>query len=288
MILDQRLIYFQKVQANLSVIAVPFQYVVNAPIQMVSRISQSITTQQRLLEENARLRAQHLMLQAKLQRVLALESENAQLRALLQSSPHVGGKYTIAQLLAVSMDPTVQKVVLDKGTHDRVYVGQPVLDAYGVIGQVVSVGPATSQVMLITDTKSAIPVQNSRNGVRAIAGGTGTGTLQLLNAPDNTDIQRGDILITSGLDQRFPPGYPVGVVKSVMHDQEMRFATITVLPSAHLDRSRQVLLVWPEATASLTPPPLADTTTEPAPKPLVPPGTTSQQTAAPTSGEVEQ
>lgn len=245
MILDQRSVYFHRAQTYLSVVSVPFQYAVNGPIQLIEWISNSLTTDQQILEENAKLRAQQLLLQAKLQRMIAVENENSQLRALLQSSPHVGGKFTVAQLLAVNMDPFVQKVILDKGTDEKIYIGQPVLDAYGVMGQVVKLGLKTSEVLLLTDPQSAISVQDSRNGVRAIVAGNGNNKLQLVNVPDSTDVQVGDLMVTSGLDERFPQGYPVGTVKQVNRDPEFRFASVTLEPSAHIDRSRMVLLVWP-------------------------------------------
>lgn len=245
MVLDQRSVYFHQAQTYLSVVSVPFQYAVNGPIQLIEWISDSLTTDHEILEENAKLRAQQLLLQAKLQRMIAVENENSQLRALLQSSPHVGGKFTVAQLLAVNMDPFVQKVILDKGANEKIYIGQPVLDAYGVMGQVIKLGLKTSEVLLLTDPQSAISVQDSRNGVRAIVSGSGNNKLQLVNVPDSTDIQEGDLMVTSGLDQRFPQGYPVGTVKKVTRDPEFRFANIILEPSAHIDRSRMVLLVWP-------------------------------------------
>lgn len=244
MISDHNSSYFRRVQANASIVGLPLQYLANWPVEFFEWLGASISTQHQVLEENARLRAEHLLLQAKLQRLVAIQNENSQLRALLQSSPHVGGQFTVAQLLAVNMDPFVQKVILDKGANDKIYTGQPVLDAYGVMGQVVEANPVTSEVLLVTDPQSAISVQDGRNGVRAIAAGTGNG-LQLVNVPDTTDIQEGDLMVTSGLDQRFPQGYPMGVVKKVQRDPELRFATIDLEPSAHIDRSRMVLLVWP-------------------------------------------
>lgn len=238
---------FAKVRSHLTVIVLPLQYLVDWPMQIVHWASMSFSAQQDLLEENARLRARQLLLQAKLQRLLALERENAQLRELLSSTSRLSGKAVVAQLLAVDVDPYMQQMVLDKGEHDGVFVGQPVLDAYGVMGQVIAVGPYTSQVMLITDTRSAIPSQDNRNGIRAIVAGTGyTNELALLNTPDTTDIQVGDVLVTSGLGGTFPFGYPVGKVTSVNKSSGERFAIITVEPSAHIDRARQVLLVWPE------------------------------------------
>src|SRR5262249_30056895 len=138
--------------------------------------------------------------------------ENAQLRELLKSTPQVEGRVSVAQLLAVDLDPNLQQVIVDKGANQGIFIGQPVLDAFGVMGQVVHADPITSRVMLITDRKSAIPVQDARNSIRAIAMGMGgVGKLALINVPETSDIQVGDLFVCSGLDMRYPVGYPVGV-----------------------------------------------------------------------------
>lgn len=237
-----------RVQAQVSV--VPLQYMVDLPIKFVHWAGSNVAAQRHLLEDNARLRARELLLESKLQKLLSLEQENAQLRQLLQSTPQIAGKVVVAQLLAVDLDPSLQQVVLDKGSHAEVYQGQPVLDAYGVVGQVVDVGKLTSKVLLLTDSHSAIPVQNYRNGIRAIAVGTGrSAQLEVNNISGTSDVKKGDLFVTSGLGLRFPVGYPVGVVDKVALVAGKRFAEISLLPAAHLDRTQQVLLVWPEQLA---------------------------------------
>ena len=246
MTLDQKALFFQKVRSHLALVVLPIQYVVDTPIKVVHWVVTGVTTQQELLADNAQLRAHELLLESKLQKLLALERENAQLRQLLQSTSYIGGHVKVAQLLAVDLDPNLQQIIVDKGTKHRIYVGQPVLDAYGVVGQVVRVGPLTSKIMLVTDPKCAIPVQDYRNGIRAIATGMGaTGKLVLINVPDTSDIQKGDLFISSGLGLRYPVGYPVGRVVTVDHNPANRFALIELQPSAHLDRSEQVLMSWP-------------------------------------------
>jgi rod shape-determining protein MreC len=154
----------------------------------------------------------------------------------------------VAQLLAVSNDPLTQQVTLDRGTQAGVFIGQPVLDAYGVIGQIVDVTPFTSHAMLISDSRSAIPVQNNRTGMRSVVAGTGyADQLSLLNVSVTADVAVGDVLVTSGLGGGFPFGYPVGEVASVQQNSGERFAVIGVTPRAHLDKSRQVILLWPSA-----------------------------------------
>ncbi len=246
MMMDHQFAYFERLRSLLSVIVAPMQYSVDRPVEFVRWIDTSFTTQQNLLIENAQLRARQLLLYAKLQKVLALERENEQLRALLQSASNIHEKVTVAQLLAVDLAPYTQQILIDKGRREGLYIGQPVLDAYGVMGQVIAISPLSSRILLITDPRSGVPVQNNRNGNRAIAAGMGfEGTLNLINVPITADFKKGDVLVTSGLGGHYPPGYPVGVVNYVNFSRG-RFATVTLLPAAHVNQSRQVLLVWPK------------------------------------------
>ena len=247
MISDYRFHYFHKVKSALSVVVLPVQELVSWPAKSFHWVDSRVKSRHALLDQNNALKQQLLLLQVKTQKIIALENENAQLRALLSSSTHLDGKVLVAQLLAVNVNPLDPQIVLDKGRGRGAYIGQPVFDATGVMGQVVEVGPYTSRVLLATSNRSAIPVQDVRNNVRAIAVGAGyTGDMQLVHVPDTVDIKPGDKLVTSGLGLRFPIGYPVGVVQSVKHIVGERFARIEVMPSAHLNSSRQVLLVWPE------------------------------------------
>ena len=151
----------------------------------------------------------------------------------------------IAEILAVDLAPYRQQVMVNKGTSSGVFVGQPVLDANAVMGQVIRTNPFSSVVLLITDADHALPVEVNRNGLRTIAAGTGLSQeLELLYIPKNADIRVGDLLVTSGMDERFPPGYPVARVKTVRQDPDNPFTTVIAEPTARLDRSREVLLVW--------------------------------------------
>lgn len=247
MFFDQRSSHFQDFHAKMSVAAVPMQLMVDGPLKMMRWVTINLKLQRQLLDDNARLQAQQLLMESKLQQLLALERENAQLRQLLQSIPQATGKVIVAQLLAVALNPATQQVVIDRGSSDHLYLGQPVLDAFGVLGQVVSIGPLTSRVLLVTDIQSSVPVQNYRTGSRAIAIGSGSsGQLRLINVPDNSDIQEGDLYVASGMGLRFPVGYPVGVVAKSTLEAGDRFATVFLIPAAHIDRSQQVLLAWPQ------------------------------------------
>ena len=246
MVLDKQVDAFKQVRSALSIPIASLQYLVSWPITLVDKLATTISTHDALVKENLDLKAEQLLLKAHVQRLIAIESENNQLKALMRSATEVQGKVLIAQLLAIDTDPFVNQVILNKGSRDNVFVGQPVLDANGVMGQIIQVGPLTSRVLLVNDSHSGVPVQVARNGVRAIAvGDSFSGKLRLVNVPQTADIKADDILMTSGLGENYPEGYPLGRVLQVDKDPGLQFSTIVVEPSAHLDRSRQVLLVWP-------------------------------------------
>jgi rod shape-determining protein MreC len=246
MVVDKRMDSFVQLRSTLSMPIAPLQYLVSWPIKMANNVSTVLSSHDSLIKENHDLKAEQLLLKTQMQRVVALESENNQLKALLRSSTEIQGKVLVVEVMSVATDPFVNQIILDKGSHDGLFIGQPVLDANGVMGKVIQVGPLTSRVLLVNDPHSGVPVQITRNGMRAIAVGDAyTGKLRLANIPQTADIRNGDALITSGLGEHYPEGYPVGQVTSVIKDPGLQFVTITVAPSAQLDRSRQVLLVWP-------------------------------------------
>ncbi len=235
-----------RTRAVLSVPLSSIQYIVSTPIRLVNEWGAAVGSREQLIEERQSLRAEQLLLRARVQQLVALESENRQLKALLHAAKEAQGRVLAAGLLAVDTDPFVHRVTLDRGRRDGLFVGQPVLDAYGVMGQVVMVNPTVSQVLLINDAHSGIPVEDVRSGLRAIAvGDQYTGKLRLVNVTQTADIRAGDLLITSGLGNHYPHGYPVGQVESVHVKPGEPFAIIALQPMAHLERSRQVLLLWP-------------------------------------------
>ena len=248
LILDQRSVFFNAERLRVSsVVAYPFQWTVDAPIRFFNWLTLGITMQHDLIHENDELRVQQILLQARLQKLLTLEKENAELRQLLKSTSEVSGQVSIARLLTASLNPNLQEVILNKGEKDRVFVGQPVFDAHGVMGQVVGVGALTSRVLLITDPQSAVPVEDYRNGMRAIAVGMGSsGQLTLINVPDVNDVQPGDLFVTSGLGLHYPSGYPVGMVSKIQRADANLSAKILLSPMAHITQTTQVLLLWPD------------------------------------------
>ena len=207
--------------------------------------SVSLSDQASLLSENAQLRSEQLNYNVRLQRMAALEAENIRLRAMLGSSPRVADRILVAEILAVDLDPYRQRFSINRGLGDGVYVGQALLDANGVAGQIAGVDAFTSEAILISDADHAVPVSVNRNGLRTIAVGTGDSRrLSLPYLTNSADIEIGDLLISSGLGGVFPSGYPVGQVMSVRRQPGQLFAEVTAEPAAELDRDREVLLVW--------------------------------------------
>nr|WP_269472879.1 rod shape-determining protein MreC [Aquicella siphonis] len=250
MVMDKRLEAFASIRAALSLPLAPLQYIVSWPTNFIDTVKSVISTHDDLVNENLSLKAEQLLLRSQLQRLIAVESENNYLKALFQSSKQVKGKTLIAELLAVDFEPFVNQVVLNKGTRDGVYVGQPVLDATGIMGQVIQAGPITSRVLLVNDPRSGVAVQNVRTGMRAVAvGDSYSGKLKLMYVPNTADIKVNDIFLSSGLGDRYPEGYPVGKVISVNKDPARQFAEVYIQPSAHLNSSRQVLLIWNQRNA---------------------------------------
>lgn len=247
MTLDHQHRHIDSVRQVLSLAVSPVYYVVHMPITAYQFLSEELQTKTKLVIENKKLRSENLLLHAREQKIISLEKENARLKALLKSSARAGDKVLVAKLLQIDPDPFSHRVVVDKGKRDGLYVGQPVLDAHGVVGQIVKVGPFSSVALLITDMSHAIPIQSNRSGTRSIATGSGSfDQIELSHVTSTSDLQEGDLLVTSGLGKRFPEGYPVGVITEIIRNTGQPFIQVKVKPSAQLDKTREVLLLWPE------------------------------------------
>ena len=244
---DHRGRHVDAMRSLLATLVYPLQYAIDLPIRGGNWLADNLSSRSALMRENERLRRQNFSAQSKLERYAELEAENRRLRELLDSAARVGVQVLIAERLAVDLDPYSRRIVLNKGIRDGVQVGQSLIDANGIMGQVVEAGPFSSSAVLITDPSHALPVQVRRSGLLGVAVGTGPlDQLELTHVPINADVLVGDELITSGLGGRFPSGYPVGRVVSVNRDSGRPFARVTVESSANLERNREVLLVWSE------------------------------------------
>jgi len=256
-IVDKRYDHLGKIRRLLSVVAYPVQVAVASPFEGWHWLRDSVTTRDALRADKTKLEAELRVAQFRLQRYEALEAETQRLRALRDNTAGVTERFVIGDVMNVDLDAFRERVLVDKGAGDGIYVGQAVLDSGGVFGQVARVGQLTSEVILVSDAAHAIPVQINRNGLRTVAVGTGdTNRLKLPYLSTSADVVAGDLLVTSGLGGGFPAGYPVGTIAEVKRDPAQSLADVDVKPAAALDRSRELLFVWlkPQA-AELQPPP---------------------------------
>nr|WP_188985628.1 rod shape-determining protein MreC [Pseudomonas matsuisoli] len=245
MVFDSRFDTLRPVRSQMGLVLTPFYWLADLPARTWDRANEQFSSHSELLAENEKLKAEALLMQRRLQKLAALTEQNVRLRELLNSSALVDDDVLVGELIGVDPNPFTHRILIDKGGKDGVAVGQPVLDATGLMGQVVEVMPYTARVLLLTDTTHSIPVQVNRNGLRAIAVGSGNPeSLELRHVADTADIREGDLLVSSGLGQRFPAGYPVATVKEVIHDSGQPFAIVRAVPTAALNRSRYVLLVF--------------------------------------------
>ena len=227
-------------------LASPIYFVAQAPYVMEETVSDLLSTRSDLMARNASLERRVLALAQVSQQYIALKAENDRLRALLGSQGRVSYEFLIAELVGIVPDPNTHQIILDKGAEAGLEIGYAVLDSQGLFGQVVEVSRLTSRVLLLTDRDHAVPVRVSRNGVRGIVGGTGDmGSLSVENVSTLSDIVEGDLLETSGLAGRFPAGYPVGTVTSVVGDAAAASVQVRVVPTAQLDRAQHVLVIFP-------------------------------------------
>lgn len=245
MVVDARLDTLKPFRSQLGLVLTPFYWMADMPQRLWIDMTQTISSRSELQAENEKLKAEALLLQRRLQKLATLTEQNVRLRELLNSAELLDEKVLVGELIGVDPNPFTHRILVDKGEKDGVFVGQPVLDARGLIGQVVETMPYTARVLLLTDSTHGIPVQVNRNGLRAIASGVGNPeSLDLRHVADTADIKVGDLLVSSGLGQRFPAGYPVAVVTEVTHDSGQPFAVVRAKPTASLNRSRYVLLVF--------------------------------------------
>lgn len=239
--------WLDSTRATLTIAVSPVVSVADLPYRGVSGVTELISTRDSMRRRITELEEELLLLRVRTEKMAALTAENNRLRDLLGSAAKLQDNVLVAELIGVDPDPEHQEVIVDKGTLDGAFVGQPVLDAWGLMGQVVEVSRYSSRVLLISDQSHSLPVQVLRSNLRLIAQGTGIDKqLELRHVNSTADIEVGDQLLSSGLGDRFPVGYPVGVVDYIRYEPGKPFAEVRAKPLARLDRSRHVLLVFSE------------------------------------------
>ncbi len=247
MVVDHLSDYLDQVRAALTTVVTPVVVIADYPNRTANTVKEVFASRESLQERVMRLEQEQILLRAKTEKMAALTAENNRLRNLLGSAAKLQDNVLVAELTGIDPDPNRHEVLVDKGSNHGVFVGQPVLDAEGLFGQVISVSPLSARVLLISDQSHSIPVQVVRSNLRLIAQVSGSlSQLDLMHIQETADIRPGDLLVSSGLGDRFPTGYPVGIVSALNYDPGRPFALATATPSALLDRSRHVLLVFSE------------------------------------------
>lgn len=246
MFVDHRYNHLEVVRSNISLALSPLRYIVSLPAMAGNWVNDWWMSHTELLSENAALKSDGRILNARLQKMQVLLEENARLRNLLGSSRKLADQVIVAELLSVDQNPYRQLIEINKGSNDGVQIGYAVIDDFGVMGQVIHVTRNSATTILISDPEHAVPVQFIRSGTRSVAFGNGsTDQLELHYLPVTADIVIGDELVTSGLGGRFPADYPVATITSIKPDLSRGFVTILAAPKARLDSSREVLVIKP-------------------------------------------
>ncbi|CAH1385630.1 rod shape-determining protein MreC [Candidatus Nitrotoga sp. M5] len=241
---DVRYRYLESIRSGLSIVVYPLQRLVAAPSKLWHEVDDFFSSHNSLIRNNVELRHQHTLDSAKLLQLEVLKGENQHLRTLLKVQQRADYPMQLAEIMYVARDIFNRKILLDKGTQANVLAGQIVMDDSGIVGQVTRVYPWMSEVTLITDKDHSVPVQVLRNGLRAVVFGSGdAGELALSYLPVSSDIQNGDVLVTSGIDGTYPPGLPVAKIIHVEHDPAYPFARILCAPIAGVDKRRQLLIL---------------------------------------------
>lgn len=244
MALDHRGRYVDRIHTALTRLAEPVYLLADLPLQAADRIATYFSGRSELVERLETLERERMMNEAQLNRIAELVSENNELRRILGAARRLETEYLPAELIRVELDPFAHRLLINRGSTDGVEIGLPVIDDGGVLGQVSSVFRYTAEITLISDPNHALPVRVLRTGLRTIAYGSGdTRVLKLPDISMSADLEAGDLLLTSGLGERFPPGLPVAEVIDITRRAGDAFATARARPTGSLDRSHHVLLV---------------------------------------------
>lgn len=244
MFIDARYRYLESARSSLSMLVSPVQQLATMPGKLLHQAGEFFVTQRGLVDENNKLRQQHGNDAALLSQLQSLQQENRQLRNLLALPQRSEFSAQPVEILYAERDIFKRKLLVNKGADAQVKIGQVVMDDTGIVGQITRVYPWISEITLITEKDHAVPVQIVRNGLRTIVFGAGdTSQLSLRYMPVSSDIQNGDVLVTSGIDGVYPPGIPVAKVVKIERDAAYPFARISCLPLAGVDRNRQLLIL---------------------------------------------
>jgi len=253
-VVDLRLKSLDLLRQSIALVTDPIQRIAQTPGSLVDNAAAYLRGLDNLLEENTGLKQSQLQTAPNLLRLEHLESENERLRKLLAVKEREKASGEVARIMYTARDPFSRKIIVDKGQQSGIVAGQPVIDESGVVGQVTRIFPFSSEITLITDKDQTVPVQVVRSGQRSVVFGLGRGQLELRYIPANADIKEGDLLVTSGLDGVYLPGFPVARVVSIERENSYAFARILCAPIAAVENFGEVLILSPRQPQPPPPP----------------------------------
>ncbi|MDD2744357.1 MAG: rod shape-determining protein MreC [Rhodocyclaceae bacterium] len=253
-VVDLRMHSLDLVRQSISLLVDPLQRVAQTPGSLVDYAAYYLRGIQALEVENRELKHAKLTTAPDLQRLAQVEAENERLRKLLSVKEREKAQGQVAQILYTTRDPFSRRVIIDKGQQSGIVAGQPAIDEAGVVGQVTRIFPFSAEITLITDKNQAVPVQIIRSGQRSVIFGLGNGQLELRYMPNNADVQVGDVLVTSGLDSIYLPGFPVAKVINIERDNAYSFARIFCAPIAGVENFGELMVLTPREAIPPAPP----------------------------------
>lgn len=252
-VFDHKFNGFGTTRVYLNSLVSPLQYLANLPSEMLNASASRLVSHERLFDENAKLTHDAMIMNGQLQRLTFLQEENDRLRSLLNSPIQDNTRKEVAELMAVDNNPYSHQIMINKGAIHNVYEGQPVLDDNGIVGQIMQVSSTNSRVLLLADVTHAIPVRVARNNVRLVVSGSGSlNELLIQHVTHSSDLEVGDLLLSSGLGGVFPEGYPVATITSIIRDESRPFSQVRATPVAQLDRLKYLLLLWFQSASQQT------------------------------------
>ena len=244
MYLDYKGQYLNKVRSYISVTTYPIHVVMNAPKNIFLKLTESMGQREKIILDNQKLKTENITLGSQIQKIYSLERENKRLRELLDSKPKTEDIFVLAEIVTENPDPFKHRIIINKGSKEDVHANQTVADSKGIIGHVIRDQIFGSEVLLITDPEHAIPIEVARTGLRSIALGMGSyEEIKLSYLAVNTDIQKGDILLTSGLGGQYPVGYPVAIIDKVSAQEGESFLEVRAKPFANLTNINEVWVI---------------------------------------------
>lgn len=245
MTLDQKKILLPRIKTTLQSLFIPLDYAINAPTRAVHLLHDYFIAQHTLVHNQKNWQAEQLILQAKLQELNTLKQQNLELQSLLKTTPvEQKQKYLLARVISINTEAHTREILINRGSHAGIKIGQGVVAADGIIGQVIEVTPISSRVILLSDPRSAIPVINERSQENFIVMGNGNNqALTLLDVPNNANLKIGDVLLSSGIGGHYPTHYPVGTISAITN-QAKTASRVHITPSTNFNRLNLVLVVF--------------------------------------------